>query len=606
MDMQQAHKRAAQRDNASAVMPPLAATQSVPALQRMAAALNQSPQVTQLQAQATNLQNGLPAGLKNGVQSLSGMAMDHVKVHYNSAKPAQLNAHAYTQGSDIHVAPGQEQHLAHEAWHVVQQAQGRVQPTTQLAGTHINDDQSLESEADHMGARALGLGGDHGPAVPVQNKANTGAMVAQLRNNTEISYQQGTLTWRATNNVAHALHQQVVGLATSAFIDPEDPEQGERTGAPANPSIYTTPPAGLYANANGGHNLTQGHLLNANLGGKAQPFNLFPITAEMNRAHSDVVEDPVKFMVLRVNHERQLDLSHGGGAFVPAGNAIAANRAAEQALPAAHLGEVQNQLPGVIAAVNGVYGGAAPPGVAAVLAGVPALGDNPASVATIIINAAGAVAGAMPADVLNVAGALAGALGGAVAAALGGVLPAALGVGAAADAATFVAAIGGGGATPAGLAGTMTATPNDISEAFRAHPGGGVALPGAPNWGNVRVFYSVRADAPGVNGAGVMQPNNFRQEQFHCLAYYTTNDGITPNLALPHIQADIQAPHDLNGHLAGLGFAPAPAPAGLVVGPAIAAGGGGGGGGAPNAPSQHNVLDAFGNIVGHATLFDHG
>lgn len=74
----------------------------------------------------------LPDNLKSGIESLSGMSMDHVKVHYNSSQPAQLNAHAYAQGSDIHVAPGQEQHLPHEAWHVVQQAQGRVRPTMQM------------------------------------------------------------------------------------------------------------------------------------------------------------------------------------------------------------------------------------------------------------------------------------------------------------------------------------------------------------------------------------------------------------------------------------------------------------------------------------------
>ncbi|MDZ4261530.1 MAG: DUF4157 domain-containing protein, partial [Pseudomonadota bacterium] len=54
---------------------------------------------------------GLPDNLKSGIESLSGMSMDHVKVHYNSDKPAQLNAHAYAQGSEIHVAAGQEQHL---------------------------------------------------------------------------------------------------------------------------------------------------------------------------------------------------------------------------------------------------------------------------------------------------------------------------------------------------------------------------------------------------------------------------------------------------------------------------------------------------------------
>lgn len=99
---------------------------------------------------------GLPNQLKSGIESLSGISMDNVKVHYNSDKPAQLNAHAYAQGTDIHIAPGQEQHLSHEAWHVVQQAQGRVKPTMQMkAGQSVNDDPGLESEADVMGARSM-------------------------------------------------------------------------------------------------------------------------------------------------------------------------------------------------------------------------------------------------------------------------------------------------------------------------------------------------------------------------------------------------------------------------------------------------------------------
>lgn len=100
-------------------------------------------------------QTGLPDALKSGIESLSGMSLDHVKVHYNSAQPAQLNALAYAQGSAIHVAPGQEKHLPHEAWHVVQQAQGRVQPTMQMKdAVPVNDDAGLEHEADVMGARA--------------------------------------------------------------------------------------------------------------------------------------------------------------------------------------------------------------------------------------------------------------------------------------------------------------------------------------------------------------------------------------------------------------------------------------------------------------------
>ena len=101
-------------------------------------------------------QTGLPDQLKSGIENLSGYAMDDVKVHYNSSKPAQLNALAYAQGTNIHLGPGQEKHLPHEAWHVVQQKQGRVKPTVQLrSNMKINDDAGLEREADEMGAKAL-------------------------------------------------------------------------------------------------------------------------------------------------------------------------------------------------------------------------------------------------------------------------------------------------------------------------------------------------------------------------------------------------------------------------------------------------------------------
>ncbi len=113
---------------------------------------------------------GLPDHLKAGVESLSGMSLDNVKVHYNSSEPAQLNAHAYAQGTDIHVGPGQEQHLPHEAWHVVQQAQGRVKPTLQMrGGVSVNDDQGLEREADLMGGKAV--------AGVVQAKQESGSSI---------------------------------------------------------------------------------------------------------------------------------------------------------------------------------------------------------------------------------------------------------------------------------------------------------------------------------------------------------------------------------------------------------------------------------------------
>ncbi len=109
---------------------------------------------------------GLPAPLRQGIEALSGLSMDSVRVHADSAEPARLGALAFAQGHDIHLGPGQEQHLPHEAWHVVQQLQGRVQPTLQLrAAVPGNDDAALEHEADVMGQRALQVSAGPAPAA---------------------------------------------------------------------------------------------------------------------------------------------------------------------------------------------------------------------------------------------------------------------------------------------------------------------------------------------------------------------------------------------------------------------------------------------------------
>lgn len=127
---------------------------------------------------------GLPHQLKSGIENLSGHAMDDVKVHYNSEQPSQLKAHAFAQGSDIHLSSGQEKHLPHEAWHVVQQKQGRVKPTLQMKGEiNINDDAGLEQEADLMGAKALNM--------PIQRKwalsesGNSAGKTTQLKDDDE-------------------------------------------------------------------------------------------------------------------------------------------------------------------------------------------------------------------------------------------------------------------------------------------------------------------------------------------------------------------------------------------------------------------------------------
>lgn len=148
---------------------------------------------------------GLPDQLKSGIESLSGYAMDDVKVHRNSDKPAQLNAHAYAQGTDIHLASGQEKHLPHEAWHVVQQKQGRVKPTLQMkgnpsilrqaqhnatpmTGVNINDDEGLEKEADVMGAKAAQVSEEKTSEKPLQKKElNSSSNPSQLKQKTDLT-----------------------------------------------------------------------------------------------------------------------------------------------------------------------------------------------------------------------------------------------------------------------------------------------------------------------------------------------------------------------------------------------------------------------------------
>ena len=84
------------------------------------------------------------------IENYSGISLSDVNVHQNSNKPAQLQAEAYTQGNNIYLGPGHDKHFMHEAWHVVQQKQGRVKETTQYNGVTINNEQKLEKEADRL------------------------------------------------------------------------------------------------------------------------------------------------------------------------------------------------------------------------------------------------------------------------------------------------------------------------------------------------------------------------------------------------------------------------------------------------------------------------
>lgn len=106
---------------------------------------------------------GIPDDVKQRMEDSFSADFSSVRVHPDSAQAPEVGALAYTQGTDIHFAPGQfkpdtsagQQLLGHELTHVVQQAEGRVQPTTEIGGMPVNDNEGLEHEADVLGAKAV-------------------------------------------------------------------------------------------------------------------------------------------------------------------------------------------------------------------------------------------------------------------------------------------------------------------------------------------------------------------------------------------------------------------------------------------------------------------
>ncbi len=99
---------------------------------------------------------GATSSQKNG--ALAEIPSD-VNVHKESSEATNLGALAFARGSDIHFAPGQfkpdtrsgQELIGHELGHIQQQKAGRVQATSHTQGQAVNDDQSLEKEADDFG-----------------------------------------------------------------------------------------------------------------------------------------------------------------------------------------------------------------------------------------------------------------------------------------------------------------------------------------------------------------------------------------------------------------------------------------------------------------------
>lgn len=111
------------------------------------------PESERARIHAANGGQGLPGDLRQGYEQAFGGDLSNVRVHYNSHRPQELGARAFTNGNDIFLGPAPDQvnrHLiGHELTHVVQQRGGA---TATSAGVNPNGDPA--GEAARAGVRA--------------------------------------------------------------------------------------------------------------------------------------------------------------------------------------------------------------------------------------------------------------------------------------------------------------------------------------------------------------------------------------------------------------------------------------------------------------------
>jgi len=111
---------------------------------------------------SNSLGRPLPKPLREKMERALGHDFSNIRVHEDNSA-ASIGALAYTRGNDIHFMPnvcqpnsisGQKL-IGHELTHIIQQRQGRVMPTTQANGLPINNNSTLEHEADSKGTLAV-------------------------------------------------------------------------------------------------------------------------------------------------------------------------------------------------------------------------------------------------------------------------------------------------------------------------------------------------------------------------------------------------------------------------------------------------------------------
>ncbi len=166
-------------------------------------------------------QKALPNKLQSNMETSLGQDFSNVEIHTNSQKAVQMSARAFTQGENVHFAPGEfnpnsskgKNLIGHEFTHVAQQRAGVVKPTKVLQkGVAINDNQSLETEADTFG-----------------KKAAKGEMVSK--------YRSASLGMRSSLRTAQA-KSNVVQMSIDTFGGSWDTDEYKKVKNEANGVVY--------------------------------------------------------------------------------------------------------------------------------------------------------------------------------------------------------------------------------------------------------------------------------------------------------------------------------------------------------------------------------
>ncbi|MEH2000893.1 MAG: DUF4157 domain-containing protein [Nostoc sp.] len=140
------------------------------------------------QNSSSGSRGSMPAPVRSKMENSFGANFGDVNIHTDSHQAKSMGALAFTQGSNVHFAPGQynpqsssgQALLGHELTHVVQQRAGRVAVPHQSKGAPINADPSLETEADQIGAKAA-----QGQQVQVPGATSSFKTIPPIQNSTE-------------------------------------------------------------------------------------------------------------------------------------------------------------------------------------------------------------------------------------------------------------------------------------------------------------------------------------------------------------------------------------------------------------------------------------